>query len=53
LLVPQRGDAVLQLVELRGELLVVALGKEMPELRTALAGAIELGVYFVNRSHDP
>src|SRR5207253_10776953 len=51
LLVPERRKALLELAQLFGKRGVVSLGKQMPELGPTPGGAVDLGVYLVERGH--
>jgi len=50
-LVPERRDAILQLVELLRQRRLVAVGKQVPELGSPLGRGFELGVDFIECSH--
>lgn len=50
-LVPELGDAVVQLLELRGEDDVPSGGQALKENGAVLAGALDLATDFLNRLH--
>jgi hypothetical protein len=50
-LVPERGNALLELMQLGRKRGVVSCGQEVPELAAALGGAVELGVDLVESTH--
>ena len=50
-LVPEPGDAIVQLLELRGEDDVPSGGQALKENGAVLAGALDLATDFLNRFH--
>ena len=50
-LVPEPGDAIVQLLELRGEDDVLSGGQALTEIGAVLAGALDLATDFLNRFH--
>src|SRR5215475_9636028 len=50
-LVPQLGDALVELVELRGEGCVMSVRQTVQESGAVLAGALDLGTDVFNRFH--
>jgi len=52
-LVPEPGDAIVQLLELRGEDDVPSGGQALKENGAVLAGALDLATDFLNRFHTP
>ena len=50
-LVPERGDSIVELAKLGGEDDVVSLGQTVQELGTLLAGALDLGTDVLQNAH--
>jgi hypothetical protein len=50
-LVPERGDSIVELAELGGEDDVVSFGQTVQELGTLLAGALDLGTDVLQDAH--